>query len=173
MTGQRALEALDAADLDREMIYQLAAQAVVERHQRESSRAKVVDETTAIKVNFADPGDYFVSELTNPTLVGFVDEGTIRDWVLATATRHNIGRSLRGLKGASVTHRHPCDAECFGGTAPPHITLTAAGLNASRTKAMVWAQYYCGSLCGNPHWVLLEKIDGLWAVANVETMGEY
>jgi hypothetical protein len=44
-----------------------------------------------------------------------------------------------------------------------YIAMTGVGFNPSRTQAVFYIDHFCG-LCGGGRYVLMEKIDGKWAI---------
>ena len=93
------------------------------------------------------------------------------DWIAQSTTLHNIASSLKGVKGVAVVRPRPCNQACQEGKAPPLITVSAAGLNASGDKALLWGQYSCGNDCGNPYFVMLRKEGRTWKVVNLQHLG--
>lgn len=46
-----------------------------------------------------------------------------------------------------------------------YLTLSGVGFNATRTQAMFYIDHFCG-LCGGGRYVLMNKVDGQWRVAD-------
>jgi hypothetical protein len=168
--GQRPANA-PAGD-DRTAIYRLAVEAIAQDHD-EPGRPQVVDETARMEVNSGDSAEYwrFELELSSEALRTYVDQQATDDWIAQSATPHNIASSLKGIKGLAVVRPRPCNRPCQEGKAPPLITVSAAGLNASGDKALLWGQYFCGNDCGNPYFVMLRKEGRTWIVVNLQHLG--
>ena len=43
-----------------------------------------------------------------------------------------------------------------------YVILSVVGFNSDRTKAVVYVEHRCGNLCGEAHFYVLQKRDGLW-----------
>jgi hypothetical protein len=167
--GQRPASA-PASD-DRTAIYRLAVEAIAQNH--DEGRPQVVDETVRMEVNSGDSAEYwrFQLELSSEALRTYVDQQAIDAWIAQSATPHNIASSLKGIKGVAVVRPRPCNQACQEGKAPPLITVSTAGLNASGDKALLWGQYFCGNDCGNPYFVMLRKEGRTWKVVNLQHLG--
>jgi hypothetical protein len=170
--GQRPANAPASDDADRASIYRLAVEAIAQEFD-EPGRPQVVDETVRIEVNSGDSAEYwhFELELSSEALRTYVDQQATDDWIAQSATLHNIANSLKGIKGVAVVRPRPCNQACQEGKAPPLITVSAAGLNASGDKALLWGQYFCGNDCGNPYFVMLRKEGRTWKVVNLQHLG--
>ncbi len=46
------------------------------------------------------------------------------------------------------------------------VGISRAGFNPEMDQALVYMEHGCGGLCGTGHYLLLEKSDGKWKVAN-------
>jgi len=163
--GQRPANAPAGGDPDRAAIYRLAVEAIAQEFD-EPGRPQVVDETARIEVNSGDSAEYwrFALELSSEALRTYVDQQATDDWIAQSS-------SLKGIKGVAVVRPRPCNRPCQEGTAPPLITVSAAGVNASGDKALLWGQYFCGNDCGNPYFVMLRKEGRTWKVVNLQHLG--
>lgn len=74
---------------------------------------------------------------------------------------------VRGVSGfmppSNNIMQAPPTSDEFKGAAGMH-SFTAVYFNRAHTLAMTEIGMYCGSLCGNWKWVVLEKKDGEWQV---------
>ena len=126
-----------------------------------------------MEVNSGDCAEYwcFELELSSEALRTYVDRQATDDWIAQSATPHNIASSLKGVKGVAVVRPRPCNQACQEGKAPPLITVSGAGLNASGDKALLGGQYFCGHDCGNSYFVMLGKNGRTWTVVNLRHLG--
>jgi hypothetical protein len=53
------------------------------------------------------------------------------------------------------------------------VSFSSLGYDASRTQALVFVNYVCGTLCGHTAYVMLERVEGNWRVAKVLHAGQY
>ena len=157
-------------DEDRTEIYQ---RAVLEIAQQHGGRINVVGVSLEIKPD--DPMNFLSVELPTliPRLRPHVDPETIASWIADSGTPHNLSRVFQNMGYGSIVPPDSCDDACFNGEATPKVSVTGIGLNATRTKALIWAQYYCGSLCGNSIYIILAKREGAWRTETMYAYAEY
>ncbi len=67
-------------------------------------------------------------------------------------------RELRGSNPNEFQTRFPNN---FG-----YFVFSHVGLNLSKTQAIVYVDHYCGGLCGGGGYSLMEKVNGVWHVAD-------
>jgi hypothetical protein len=77
--------------------------------------------------------------------------------------------SLRGL--LPRTRVWPVGRSGDGGPAQPVAwfpihAFSHVGFNPSRAQALVYVSYVCGGMCGDGHFVLLERSGGRWRIAD-------
>ena len=156
-------------DEDRTEIYQ---RAILEIAQQHGGRVNVVGVSLEIKPD--DPMNFLGGELPTliPHLRRYLDPETIANWIADSGTPHNLSRVFQNMGYGSIVPPDSCDAACFTGEAMPKVSVTGIGLNASRTKALIWTHYYCGSLCGNLTYIILAKREGAWRTDIMYTYAE-
>jgi hypothetical protein len=147
---------LDAA---RTEIYQHVIQEIVQLDER--GRSAVVSVT--IEIHPADPHGFWQFQMDGlvPRLRLWVDQDTITDWLSDSSVAHDLAEALEGIKYASVVPPGVCDGACFNGDVAS-VSVSGIGLNTDRTRALLWTDYTCGSLCGRSYDAVLEKHEGAW-----------
>ena len=164
--GTVSAQSTITADRDRATIYRLTVQAIVDQH-RDDKRLQpiVAEETVKLPARMIDDV---------PSAKSYVGQAAIDNWIREGSVEHSIEGAFKGSRGVTVVRSFPpCDAVCLGGNGPPRIYISPVGVNTDHTKAFVWASYVCGSLCGNSHLVILEKVNGIWRVARSSILGQY
>ncbi|MEZ5419061.1 MAG: hypothetical protein R2708_17230 [Vicinamibacterales bacterium] len=128
-------------------------------------RALALDPTTDLRhrLSFARP-ETVESLLANgdtvkplPRELAALPEYALFSAAEASAAKNNKGRQSarrrRVIEGAAVS-------------------FSSLGYDASRTQALVFVNYVCGTLCGHTAYVMLERVEGDWRVAKVLHAGQ-
>lgn len=67
-------------------------------------------------------------------------------------------REVQGTNGKDFEARFPNN---FG-----YFLVSHAGLNPSKTEAILYVDHFCGGLCGKGGYFLMRKVNGVWSVVD-------